>query len=75
MQTNVSTSKCKNSLNRNVEYSDSIKIKGDKIGMPCTHSAVIYVRLIIHIPRESTTQALYCRNDNLSILVDRLIYT
>ena len=25
----------------NVEYRDGIKRKGDKIGMPCTHSTVI----------------------------------
>ena len=25
----------------NVEYRDGIKSKGDKIGMPCTHSTVI----------------------------------
>ena len=24
-----------------MEYRDGIKIKGDKIGMPCTHSTVI----------------------------------
>ena len=27
--------------NYNVEYRDGIKSKGDKIGMPCTHSTVI----------------------------------
>ena len=26
----------------NVEYRDGTKSKGDKIGMPCTHSTVIY---------------------------------
>ena len=31
----------KNSSNYNVEYRDGIKSKGDKIGMPCTHSTVI----------------------------------
>ena len=35
---------------------DGIKIKGDKIGMPCTHST----RHVIPSPRESTTQAVYC---------------
>ena len=30
----------KNSSNYNVEYRDGIKSKGDKIGMPCTHSTV-----------------------------------
>ena len=30
-----------NSSNYNVEYRDGIKSKGDKIGMPCTHSTVI----------------------------------
>ena len=28
-------------VNENVEYRDGIKSKGDKIGMPCTHSTVI----------------------------------
>ena len=32
------------------------------------------IRHVIPSPRESMTQALYCRNDNFSILVDRLIY-
>ena len=27
--------------NSNVEYRDGIKSKGDKIGMPCTHSTLI----------------------------------
>ena len=27
-----------------VEYRDGTKSKGDKIGMPCTHSTVIYIR-------------------------------
>ena len=27
--------------NYNVEYRDGIKSKGDKIGMPCTHSTVM----------------------------------
>ena len=31
----------KNSSNYNVEYRDGTKSKGDKIGMPCTHSTVI----------------------------------
>ena len=31
----------KNSSNYNVEYRDGIKNRGDKIGMPCTHTTVI----------------------------------
>ena len=31
----------KNSSNYNVEYRDGIKSRGDKIGMPCTHTTVI----------------------------------
>ena len=31
----------KNSSNYNVEYRDGIKGRGDKIGMPCTHTTVI----------------------------------
>ena len=27
--------------NYNVEYRDGIKSRGDKIGMPCTHTTVI----------------------------------
>ena len=51
-----------NSSNYNVEYRDGIKSKGDKIGMPCTHSTV-YKTHVIPSPRESTTQALYCCRD------------
>ena len=50
-----------------MDYRDGIKIKGDKIRMHCT-------RHVIPSPRESTTQALYCRNDDLSILVDHSLY-
>ena len=46
----------KNSSNYNVEYRDGIKSEGDKIGMPCSD-----IRHVIPSPRESTTQALYCR--------------
>ena len=31
----------KNSSNYNVEYRDGLKSRGDKIGMPCTHTTVI----------------------------------
>ena len=41
-------------VNWNVEYRDGIKIKEDKIGMPCTRNSDI--RHVIHSPRESTTQ-------------------
>ena len=42
------------------------------IGMPCTHRSDI--SHVIPSTRESMTQALYCRNDKLSIVVDHFIY-
>ena len=59
-----------------MEHRDGIKIKGDKVRMPCTHSTVIYKTCNSQPKRINDTSPIMSQHvqHNLSILVDRLIY-